>query len=257
MKIHLPAVGPDLPVHPFTGLTAIGLRRNGQPIWPVKGGAPDEDDDTDDGEADDGDEGQGDDQDGGQDGDKPLGPAGTKALEAEKNKRRKAQSALRPWSAFARELGIKTPDDVRALLAKKKPTSGDGDGNDQIDPEQIRREARAEAQRETLNDRVLDKIEAKARKFADPADAAALLLREHDVDDFLDGGRIDADAIAEALEELLERKPYLAAKAAEGGGPRKPRPDHSQGNRGGAKPSASDRATKRLERLGIRKPSST
>ena len=32
----------DLPVHPRTGLTAIGFRRNGDPIWPIRGGAPGE-----------------------------------------------------------------------------------------------------------------------------------------------------------------------------------------------------------------------
>jgi hypothetical protein len=31
-----------LPIHPHTGLTAIGLRRDGRPIWPVAGGAPDD-----------------------------------------------------------------------------------------------------------------------------------------------------------------------------------------------------------------------
>lgn len=250
MTIHLPAIGPDLPVHPRTGLRAIGLRRNGQPIWPVRGGSGDGDDSD---NGDDGDDTEPDDGDGEGGDDKPLGPAGEKALEAEKDKRRKAQSSLRPWAALARELGVKTPDEVKALIAGKKKTGGEVD---QVDPEQIRREARAEAQRETLNDRVLDKIEAKARRFADPADAAALLLREHGVDDFLDGARIDADAIAEALDELLEKKPYLAA-AAETKARKGPKPDPSQGSRGGAKAPAADRATKRLERLGIRKPSST
>lgn len=28
-----------LPIHPHTGLSALGLRRNGRPIWPVLGGA--------------------------------------------------------------------------------------------------------------------------------------------------------------------------------------------------------------------------
>ncbi|MFY1588985.1 hypothetical protein ACN267_31345 [Micromonospora sp. WMMD734] len=252
MRIHLPALGPDMPVHPYTGLTAIGLRRNGQPIWPVRGGAPDDDDSgtgDDDGDTGDGD---GDAQVGGDADD--LGDAGKRALDTMKGQRNKARADLRPWTALARELGVKTPDEVKALLAKKKP--GDGGGDDQVDPEQIRREARAEAQRETLNDRVLDKIEARARRFADPADAAALLLREHGVDDFLDGTRIDGDAIAEALDDLLERKPYLAAKAAE---PERkpPKPDPSQGARGGAKPTPADRASKRLERLGIRKPAST
>jgi hypothetical protein len=27
-----------MPIHPFTGLTALGLRRDGRPIWPVMGG---------------------------------------------------------------------------------------------------------------------------------------------------------------------------------------------------------------------------
>jgi hypothetical protein len=48
------------PVHPRTGLTAIGHGRRG-PIWPVMGGAPDEgeggtDDDPEEGESDDGDD---------------------------------------------------------------------------------------------------------------------------------------------------------------------------------------------------------
>lgn len=32
---------PTLPTHPFTGLTAIGFRRDGAPIWPVMGGSDD------------------------------------------------------------------------------------------------------------------------------------------------------------------------------------------------------------------------
>ncbi|WP_030271202.1 hypothetical protein [Streptomyces sp. NRRL B-24484] len=28
-----------LPIHPYTGLQAIGLRRDGRPIWPVRGGS--------------------------------------------------------------------------------------------------------------------------------------------------------------------------------------------------------------------------
>jgi len=249
MRIHLPAFGPDLPTHPFTGLTAIGLHRNGAPIWPVKGGSG-EGDDTGDGD-DDGADGTDDDQDGDGNAD-DLRDAGKKALDTMKGQRNKARSDLRPWTALARELGVRSPDEVKALIAGKKTG---GEGGDQVDAEQIRREARAEAQRETLNDRVLDKIEAKARKFADPADAAALLLREHGVDDFLDGTRIDADAVEEALDDLLKRKPYLAAASTPP--PRVPRPDPSQGNRGGAKPSSAERANSRLERLGIRKPSTT
>lgn len=227
MKIHLPAVGPDLPVHPFTGLTALGLRRNGAPIWPVRGGAPDDDDsgDADDDGADD--DAEDDDQDGDPD---KLGDPGKRALESMKAQVKKSRAALRPWSALARELGVKTPADIKALVDGKAK-----DGKDAPDAEQIRREARAEVERETVRDRVLDKIEAKARKFADPADAAALLLREGEVDDFLDGSRIDAAAIQDALDDLLERKPYLAAAGAgdSNGGRKGPKKDPSQGNRGG------------------------
>jgi hypothetical protein len=206
MKIDLPAFGPDLPVHHFTGLTAIGLRRNGDPIWPVRGGAPDDDaGDGDDDSGDDDGDSDSDDQD--DDADK-LGDPGKKALEAMKTRVKKSQTALRPWTAMARELGVKTPEELKALLAGKTK-----DGKDAPDAEQIRREARAEVERET-----------------------ALLLREGDVDDYLDGSRIDAGAIADALDELLERKPYLAAAGTgDTSGGRKPKTDKSQGSRGSTK----------------------
>jgi hypothetical protein len=225
MKIHLPVLGPDLPVHPFTGLTALGLRRSGAPIWPVRGGAPDDDSDGDDGADDDAD---GDDSDDDGDADK-LGDPGKRALESMKAQVKKSRSALRPWTALARELGVKTPEELKKLVDGKAK-----DGQDAPDADQIRREARAEVERETVRERVLDKIEAKARKFADPADAAALLLREGDVDDFLSGSSVDAEAIQEALDDLLARKPYLAAiGAGDGSGGRKgPKKDPSQGSRG-------------------------
>jgi hypothetical protein len=247
VKIHLPAFGPDLPVHPYTRLRAIGLRRNGTPIWPVMGGAPD--DDGDDDSSGDGDSDDSDDPDDQGDGDADkLGDAGKKALDAMKGQRNKARASLRPWTALATEFGAKSPEELRNLLKGKK-----ADGGDAPDPEQIRREARAEADREVARERLLDKIEAKAGKFADPADAAALLLRENDAEDFLDGTKVDADAIVEALDELLERKPYLAGKKT-GDEVRKPKPDKSQGSRGGAKLPAAERAKQRLERIGVRKP---
>jgi hypothetical protein len=257
VKIHLPVVGPDLPVHPTkrhprTGepLQAVGFTRRGQVMWPVLGASPDDDSDgDDDDDSDDGDPGADGDDDKGEGDTDDLRDAGKKALDAMKGQRNKARTALRPWTALAREHGVNTPDELRNLLKGKKP-----DGGDTPDPEQIRREARAEADREVARDRVFDKIEAKAGgRFADPADAAALLLREGAVDDFLDGTKVDADAISEALDELLERKPYLAAgkQAPER---KNPKPDKSQGNRSGAKLSAQERAKQRLERMGLGKP---
>lgn len=147
-------------------------------------------DDTDDGQSDDGDD------------DTPLGPKGEKALAAEKQKRREAQKQLREWKA----LGLSAAD-IKKLLDERDDTG------EKPDADRIRQEARAEAQAELLEGRVLDKIEAKAaRLFADPDDAAALLMKGRDADEFLDDGKIDVEAIQDALEELLEKKPYLAAQ---------------------------------------------
>lgn len=135
--------------------------------------------------------------------DEPLGPKGEKALAAEKDKRRTAQAELREWKA----LGLK-PADIKKIIDDRK-----GD-DDKPDPEKIRSEAKAEATAELMHSRVLDKIEAKAGKlFADPDDAAALLMKDRDADEFLDDGKIDVEAIQDALKELLEKKPYLAAQS--------------------------------------------
>ncbi|GIE35909.1 hypothetical protein Ait01nite_089540 [Actinoplanes italicus] len=126
-----------------------------------------------------------------------LGDAGKKALDAMKAKWRAARDELR---------------DLKAKDAGKK--------TDDQDPDTIREQARAEARAETLRDRALDKVETKAAKlFADPEDARALLAGR--VDDFVDDGQIDVDAINEALTELLKKKPHLAAATAkrfQGGG---------------------------------------
>jgi len=187
----------DLPIHPRTGLQAIGFLRNGQPIWPVIGAAPDDDDsgkkdppkdsdDSADSDEDDTDEPdpQGADQ---------LGDAGKKALDRmkeqlreEKRRRKEAERKL-------------------AEAAKPKP-------DDRPDPEEIRRQAREEARAEALRERVVDRIEAKAaRRFVDPEDAVAILLRGRDLDEFIEDGKIDTEAITNALDELAKAKPHLLA----------------------------------------------
>lgn len=149
-----------------------------------------------------------------QDDDKPLGPAGEKALQAEKDKRKAAQAELRAWKA----LGL-TPEQIREL--QKGGAGKSGDATDEVDVDKIRSEAKAEAQAAALRERVEDKIEAKAHKFADPEDAVATLLRKHGIEEFIDGTKVDVDAITEALDDLLKTKPYLAAqggKRFQGGG---------------------------------------
>jgi hypothetical protein len=186
----------------------IGHTRSGVPVWSLAGGAGDDDGgagDDDDGQDDD-DGGAGDDDDGQDDGqdddegqdddDRKLGPKGEKALAALKAERRELKRQLRE-------------------ARRNTSSSSDGDGDDQDDdedPEKVRDRIRAELAAEHAQDRALDKLEARAAKlFEDPEDARALLTRS--ADDFLDDkGNPDVEAIDEALEDLLERKPHLAAQ---------------------------------------------
>lgn len=126
-------------------------------------------------------------------GEDALGDAGKRALDtmkaqlkAEKERRKAAETELTGFKA--------------------KPAEA-------TDTAALRSEALATARSETLRERAMDRLEAKAaRLFADPEDARALLAAK--VEDFVDGDRIDADAIGDALTELLTRKPHLAIAAA-------------------------------------------
>lgn len=224
----------DLPVHPtlrhpLTGepLQAVGVI-NGRAIWPVLGGAPDGDEgDGDDGTDDEGDEGDddgtgdgGDSTDDDGDGEDDLGDKGKKALTRMKEQRKAALTSHRDTiTAVAQALGS-TPERVRAALRDKKlgeliagrkgKNAGGKDGDDEIDAEQIRAEAEQEANAKA-NRRIVraDLKAAAAGKLADPSDAIAFI----DLDEIEVGenGETDEDELAEAIDELLQRKPHLAA----------------------------------------------
>lgn len=163
----------------------------------------DEDQRTDDDTRDDQDTGDDDGQDDADDdGADALADKGKQALDRMKQQRNAARDELRSYKA----LGL-SPDQIKALKGQQ---TGD---DDQPDADQIREQARAEARAEALKERLVDKIEAKAaRAFADAEDAVAILLRKHDPEDFLDDGKIDVEAIQDALDELLEKKPHLAVQ---------------------------------------------
>lgn len=220
----------ELPFHPRTGLQAIGLLRNGAPIWPVLGGAPDDDaddsadedvkDEGQEGDADAGDEsGGGDEQSNGGEGeseDKPLGPAGEKALAAEKEKRKQAAERARTEKARADEAEAELAKLRRAAERAKtkaaKPEEKPADDEHDIDPEEIQREADAKATAKA-NERIV-KAEVRASaagKLSDPVDALKFLdLSRFEVDA---DGNVDTEQIDEAIADLLEKKPYLAVPA--------------------------------------------
>lgn len=189
----------------------IGYRRNGCPIWQIMGAAPDDDSGEGDGSGgDDPAEADGSEGDaGGGEDDQVRDPkALLKAYRAEKtkvttekDKRQQAQSELKQF----KDLGY-TPKQLSELAAAQKKQDGDGS------LEELKRQAKTEAQAELLKDRALDKIEVKAAQtFADSEDARRFLADR--VDEFVDDGKIDADAIGEALDELAKNKPYLAAQS--------------------------------------------
>lgn len=149
-----------------------------------QGDADDQDDDTGDGNGDD--SGDGDDQDDADpEGADQLGDKGKRALAAMKGK----------W---------KSERDKRRELEQRMAQNDKGDGDDAV----AKATAAATA---AANTRIL-KAEiraAAAKKLADPRDA----LRFLDLDQFEvnEDGEVDGEEIADAIEDLIKDKPYLAA----------------------------------------------
>lgn len=117
-----------------------------------------------------------------------------------------------------RDLERKTRRDkatLDKLTAAQAAAAKTADADEKVDVDKIKADAKAEATAAVTRDRVLDKIEAKAgAKFSlDPEDVAALVLRRKGVDEFVTAdGKVDAEAIADALDDLLKAKPNLAAQ---------------------------------------------
>lgn len=180
-------------------------------VGPVKGSTSGEDVDTGDEDSDEDDDADDDtDHDGDEDeeDDKPLGPKGEKALEALKEKRKQER---------ARRIAAETK--LRQLEARASKPGGDGDAEEKA--RIIEERVTAAANQKILRAEVRA---AAAGKLADPSDAHKFLdLGQFEVGE---DGDVDQDEIADAIDDLLKDKPYLAAQ----GGTRKtPKPDRRQG----------------------------
>ncbi|GAB3125908.1 hypothetical protein [Glaciibacter psychrotolerans] len=145
-------------------------------------------------------------------GESALGDPGKKALDAMKSQRNAERLKAKDAQAAL--------DQLRAELAlKDKPAEEQA-------LETARAEARAEANK-TANGRIV-KVELRAAakgKLADPADALAFLnLDDFDVNE---DGEVDSAALDDAIDDLLARKPHLAA-----GGARKFEGSGDQGGKG-------------------------
>lgn len=153
-------------------------------------------------------------------GEDELGDKGKQALERMKTKLQAERAARRAAEA---KLNESTPAD---------------------DADRIQREADARAT-EKANGRIVraELRAAAAGKLSDPADALTFIdPTQFDVDD---DGEVDQEEIAQAVADLLAKKPYLAAQ----GGPKPPKPDPSQGAAGRGTATTADRFAQAIDGL--------
>jgi hypothetical protein len=138
------------------------------------------------------------------DGAEALGEPGKRALDSMKAK------------LAAEKTAKKALQDQLDALSAPKP-------GDEKTPEDWQREADARAMSKA-NERVLKADLKLAAKdvLIDPTDALLNLdLSQFEAD--AETGEFDADDIAEALKDLVKRKPHLAKSATQSGGPRVPK----------------------------------
>lgn len=134
------------------------------------------------------------------------------------------------WKALSRK-NEKELEKARKALKERE----DADKSEQEKAiEKAREEARSEALSEAEKDRRADRLDAavtrlaakgvkvgdgddaKTMKFADPEDALAFLQRGDTDGLFDDDGKVDSDALTEALVDLAKRKPHLTAEGKPG-----------------------------------------
>lgn len=132
------------------------------------------------------------------------------------------------------DAGKKALDTMKAKLKaeRQKRIAAEGrvhelENGDDDEDAKTRRQAESDALAKANARIVKAEVRAAAAgKLADPADALNFIdLTEFEVGE---DGDVDQDDIAEAIDDLLRRKPYLAAQ----GGTKSPKPDRSQGAKG-------------------------
>ena len=192
-----------LPTHPRTGLTAIGLRRNGDPIWPIRGGSEEPPADQADGEAD--------------PTDPPTDPApptdpGKTFTQAELDKQIE-QRLARERKKFADYDAMKAKaarlDDLEKASATdlEKAVAAAKD------------ETRAEVARGFGEKLVRGVMKAQLEQSMKPADAAAI-LDDLNLSKFVsDDGEIDEDAITKTVARLAPRGRMDLGQGSRGEGP--------------------------------------
>lgn len=210
-----------LPIHPRSGLRALGFRRNGAPIWPIMGASEDHDGDTTGGDADT--STTEDATDSGTDAD-TKGADKTPTIDGDLDKERhaKALAASRAAEKKAKEraqVAEKARADAEAAAQKaiedmkKNVLKQFGIGEDeQVDPAELAK--RAAAERDQLAKERDDAIAQLAAKEAENAVVRRGAKANADVDELLDSDRFRkqlgqlepaADDFTDRLDELIKK----------------------------------------------------
>lgn len=136
-------------------------------------------------------------------GEESLGDPGKKAIDAMKAERNTARQEARDLKA--------------QMAALQAQIDAQGKPPEEQALDAARREAREEVMKEANGKLIKAEIRAAAAgKLADPTDALRLLdLGSFEV---AGDGTIDTEAISDAIDNLIEKKPYLASQRQRSGG---------------------------------------
>lgn len=150
--------------------------------------------------------------------DEQLRPEGVKALEEWKTRAKKAEREAKEKAEALSKFEDANKSETEKAIEKAR--------------KEARKEAETEFEKERRSDRLAVAVAGHARELADVDDVVLNLERGETAELFDDEGKVKADALRSALDDLTKRKPHL--KAAGAGKPQGSA-DGGEGEGGGGK----------------------
>jgi hypothetical protein len=188
-----------LPTHPRTGLTAVGFRRNGAPIWPILGGSEDG-----------GDPPAGDGQENPPAGDQPPADPPKTYTQADIDKAVEARLA-RERSKF------KDYDDIKAKAARLDELEQANASDLEKAVKAAQDETRAAVVREYGQKLAAGILKAELSQRMKPADADAL-ISDLNLGKFVtDDGDVDSDALKAVIDRVAPKGQADLGQGSRGG----------------------------------------
>lgn len=214
-----PGLPAALPVHPFTGLRAIGILPSGKVVWPVKGGAPDPDDPNDPTFT--GEDDEDDDEEDEEDEEDPKGKKSSKSKKSEDDDEddddEGSSAAKASRQAKRYRLALRAEQEKNRQMSDRLKALEDKDKKPDEVASRDLTEARSTIEKLSAQNGQMAAQLAFFRvntiEWADPTDAFALAEREGLFEDVVDeDGTVDARELRRGLRDLARRKPHLVKK---------------------------------------------